>query len=249
VGLSIAAELDGGGGSRWHELAQAVPGRVSLFYAHGLRLASTFAARRGDGTLVRACADALASYAARFGAADALAALAHALGEGALLDGDPERAAAQFEQALELLREVDAPFDRAHVQSRAGVALAAAGHRQAGAEGLAGAYRTFRKLGARPFWLQVAADLAALGEPVDRRLGPRAAGEFGRGGLTRRELEILRLVAVGRTNPEIARELFLSPRTVEMHVRHMLAKLGCRSRTEAAGRAHELGLLQASAPH
>jgi DNA-binding NarL/FixJ family response regulator len=64
------------------------------------------------------------------------------------------------------------------------------------------------------------------------------------GALTRRELEILRLVAVGRTNREIAHQLYLSRRTVDMHVRTMLAKLGCRSRTEATGRAHELGLLE-----
>jgi DNA-binding CsgD family transcriptional regulator len=62
--------------------------------------------------------------------------------------------------------------------------------------------------------------------------------------LTRRELEILRLVAVGRTNREIAHRLFLSPRTIDMHVRNMLAKLSCRSRTEATGRAHELGLFE-----
>ena len=55
---------------------------------------------------------------------------------------------------------------------------------------------------------------------------------------------MVRLLALGRTNREIAHELFLSPRTVDMHVRNMLAKLGCRSRTEATGRAHELGLLE-----
>ena len=52
-----------------------------------------------------------------------------------------------------------------------------------------------------------------------------------------------RLVALGRTNREIARELFLSPRTVDMHVRNILRKLSCRTRTEAASRAAELGLL------
>ena len=70
------------------------------------------------------------------------------------------------------------------------------------------------------------------------------AGELEHAGLSRRELEVLRLVSVGRTNREIARELFLSPRTIDMHVRNVLTKLGCRSRTEATRRAVELGLLQ-----
>jgi DNA-binding NarL/FixJ family response regulator len=53
----------------------------------------------------------------------------------------------------------------------------------------------------------------------------------------------VRLIAVGRTNRDVAQELFLSPRTVDMHVRHILRKLDCHSRVEAAHRAHELGLL------
>jgi DNA-binding NarL/FixJ family response regulator len=78
----------------------------------------------------------------------------------------------------------------------------------------------------------------------DHRLGRRAAGQLEHAGLSRRELEVLRLVSVGRTNREIARELFLSPRTIDMHVRNVLTKLGCRSRTEATRRAVELGLLE-----
>jgi ATP/maltotriose-dependent transcriptional regulator MalT len=212
VGLALADELEGAGGSHWHKLVKSVPETLSLSYAQGLRLASTFAAQRRDAALVQACADALAAYAACIGTADVLAALAHALAEAALLEGNAEHAAEQFAQAQELLHEAGAPFDRAHTQVRAGVALAAAGEREAGIERVVDGYRTFRKLGARPFWLQAAAELDALGEPVDRRLGRRAAGDLERGGLTRRELEILRRVAVGRTNREIAHELFLSPR-------------------------------------
>jgi DNA-binding CsgD family transcriptional regulator len=61
--------------------------------------------------------------------------------------------------------------------------------------------------------------------------------------VSRREFGVLRLVSVGRTNREIAKALFVSPRTVDMHVSNLLMKLGCRSRTEATHRAAELGLL------
>jgi DNA-binding CsgD family transcriptional regulator len=82
-----------------------------------------------------------------------------------------------------------------------------------------------------------------LGESVSRRLGARAAADADGAGLSRRELEVVRLLSVGRTNREIAQDLFLSRRTVDMHVRNILRKLGCRSRVEAAHRAGELGLL------
>jgi DNA-binding NarL/FixJ family response regulator len=83
----------------------------------------------------------------------------------------------------------------------------------------------------------------ALGERAGRRLGRRTAAQLEQGGLTRREVEIVRMVAIGRTNREIARDLFVSPRIVEMHVRSILLKLDCRSRADAARRASELGLL------
>ena len=89
----------------------------------------------------------------------------------------------------------------------------------------------------------MAREVAGLGESVVHRLGVRAAAAADDGGLSRREREVVRLLAAGGTNREIAQELFLSPRTVDMHVRHILRKLDCHSRVEAAHRAHELGLL------
>ena len=141
-----------------------------------------------------------------------------------LLAGDAEEAARHFERAIGLLHEVAAPFETALTKLRAGPAFVAAGDRDVGVDCIVDAYRTFRRLGAQPFAARAAAVLKELGEPVDRRLGRRAAGELERGGLTRRELEVLRLVAVGRTNAEIATELVLSPRTIEMHVANALAK-------------------------
>jgi DNA-binding CsgD family transcriptional regulator len=245
-GLALVDELEGVESARWPGLVAHPIARMCSARSRGLRLAATFAARRRDHVMVYACADAAASWASRFGGAEPLTALAHVLGEVALLEGNPSSAAEQFGIALDRLAEVEAPFERALTQARAGTALIAAGERELGVERLGGAYGTFRRLRARPFANRTAADLEAAGERVDERLGRRAARDLQHGGLTRRELEIVRLVAVGRTNREIAHQLFLSPRTVDMHVRNVLTKLGCRSRTEATGRAHELGLIEAT---
>jgi DNA-binding NarL/FixJ family response regulator len=78
-------------------------------------------------------------------------------------------------------------------------------------EQLVAAYRTARRLGAKPLANQLAGALNALGERPVRRLGRRTAAQLENGGLTRREVEIVRMVATGRTDREIARELFLSP--------------------------------------
>ena len=211
-----------------------------------LRWASTFFAGQGAATDTRACAEALARIATRTGNPEALAALAHALGEAALLDNDREGAARQFVQALELLRKLEVPFERAQTQIRAGVVLAATQEREAGIAHLVNAYHTARKLGARPLAAQAAQELQNLGEQIDERLGRRAAGRLKRGGLTLRQLEVLRLIALGKTNKEIAGDLFLSPRTVDMHVGNILTRLDSRSRTEAVRRAGELDLLEGS---
>jgi DNA-binding CsgD family transcriptional regulator len=105
------------------------------------------------------------------------------------------------------------------------------------------AARAARRLGAIPLATAIAADLAAMGESVDRRLGRREALRLAHRGLTRRELDVLRLVAGGLTSREIGEALFISPRTVEMHVGSALSKLDCRTRAEATQRVASLGLL------
>ena len=209
----------------------------------GLRWAAAFYARRDDRGAAHACTEALTRISSETGHADALAALAHAIGERALADGDADVAAEQLGRAVQLHAGLDLPHERAEISLSAGVALAAAGERELALERLRDAYRTARRLGARPLAAEAAQEVGALGESVLKRLGRRAAAEANGGGLSGRELEVMRLVAVGHTNREIASRLFLSPRTVDMHVRSILRKLSCRSRVEAAHKAGELGLL------
>jgi DNA-binding NarL/FixJ family response regulator len=230
---------------RARDLIGRIADREERHYSvSALRWTTTMFARQGLKADVARSAELLSQTAAALGTAEAVAGLGHALGELALADEDAAGAAQQFTQALDLLSDVSVPYERAETELRAAIALAAAGERGLAIERLTSAYRTARRLGARPLAREAAEELAHLGEQVERRLGRRAAGELEHAGLSRREVEVLRLVSVGRTNREIAHELFLSPRTIDMHVRNLLTKLGCRSRTEATRRAVELGLLE-----
>jgi ATP/maltotriose-dependent transcriptional regulator MalT len=100
-----------------------------------------------------------------------------------------------------------------------------------------------RRLGAAPLEERVARRMRELGIAVPR--GPRISTRSNPLGLTRRQLEVLALVADGLTNAEIAERLVISPRTAEHHVSAVLSKLGAVTRREAARRATELGLVGA----
>jgi DNA-binding CsgD family transcriptional regulator len=86
--------------------------------------------------------------------------------------------------------------------------------------------------------------LSGPGDEGDHDEGERPADVGRRTGLTTRELEVLRLVAAGRSNREIASALFISPKTASVHVSNILGKLGTISRTEAAAKAHALRLFE-----
>ncbi|RAY15520.1 helix-turn-helix transcriptional regulator [Actinomadura craniellae] len=112
-----------------------------------------------------------------------------------------------------------------------GAAAALPGDRAGAAERLRRAAEVARQLGARPLGERIA--------ELSRRARPGSGTPLG---LTPRELEVLRLVAEGRANREIAAALFISAKTVSVHVSNMLAKLGVASRGEAAATAHRLRL-------
>ena len=144
-----------------------------------------------------------------------------------------------WRQAVEGWDRVGRPYEISWAQFRLAETLAA-NDRAAATACLASAARCARELSALPLLERV----ESLARRARINLEPSGAPEpSGPGPLTRREGEILRELATGRTNKEIARRLFLSPRTVDVHVSNVLAKLGASNRTEAVSLATRQGLL------
>lgn len=207
-----------------------------------MRWASSLFAGNGDTEDLRRAADALGRAAHLSGGAVAYSALAHALAEAAWSEGQPELAVKQFGIAAELLKDSRTPFEEASTRLRAGQVLAAVGQQDAALVHVMAAHRTARNLNAVALRRRAASTLQEWGQPPERR-GVRTPRNPLTAGLTQRQLEILRLVAMGRTDKATAQVLRLSPRTVEMHVGRILASLDSHSRAEAVAKAAELGLL------
>ena len=100
------------------------------------------------------------------------------------------------------------------------------------------------EIGAEPLLVeaQTLARRARVRLPEGSTATPAAERDVDSYGLTERELEVLQLVAAGRSNPQIAAELFISPKTASVHVSNIISKLNVTSRGEAAALAHRLGI-------
>ncbi|MGO2520321.1 MAG: LuxR C-terminal-related transcriptional regulator [Microbacterium sp.] len=151
--------------------------------------------------------------------------------------------------------EIVSPFERARVEALLGTAYATRGDRAAGMRHLRTARTLFSVAGANGWTHSVDERLARLGEQLSDVSGPPTAPIpvpadplwVCRGSweplLTERELSVAMLVADGRTNREIAERLFVSVRTVEVHIGRMFTKLGVRSRGELIALAHRTNQL------
>jgi DNA-binding NarL/FixJ family response regulator len=138
-----------------------------------------------------------------------------------------DEAAEHFAEALRLA--VDArPFDIARIQLLHGEFLRRERQRTAARKTLRAALEVFDRLRAEPWAERARAELRASGETARKR-DPSTVDQ-----LTPQELQIARFVAEGLSNKEVAAKLFLSPRTIDAHLRNVFAKLGVTSRTQLA---------------
>jgi DNA-binding NarL/FixJ family response regulator len=147
-----------------------------------------------------------------------------------------------WESAIEGRRALGRPYELGWVLHRAAIAHLAERRRDDGAAELVEAHAIAAELGAFP--------LRAATEALARRAGIGLEGvetaddAADRLGLTRREREVLALLAAGRSNRQIGDQLFMAESTAGVHVSHILGKLGVARRSEAAALAHRLGLRQ-----
>lgn len=179
----------------------------------------------GDIDAARAAADELAAIAARRDVAALRALAAQAQGAVLLAAGDARSALPALREALSVWQDVDSVYDIARSRTLIGLASRTLGDADTAKMELDAARAIFQQLGARP-------DLARI-EELRQARRPGAPG-----GLSAREIEVLRLVAAGKTNRQIASDLCISERTVERHVSNIFNKLDLPSRSAATAYAY-----------
>jgi DNA-binding CsgD family transcriptional regulator len=186
----------------------------------------TLAAR--DVAAARAAADELGAIAKTLDAPMLRAMAGHANGAVLLEEEDPRGALAELRPAAATWRELGAPYEGARVRALIAQACRTLGDRDSADLEIEAARTAFEQLGAAP----------ALAW-IDGLSGAPAKGS----GLTAREIEVLRLVAAGKTNRAIAEDLVLSQKTIDRHVSNIFTKLGISSRAAATAYAYEHDLV------
>jgi DNA-binding CsgD family transcriptional regulator/tetratricopeptide (TPR) repeat protein len=196
---------------------------------------------------IRRAAAVLAAPVQRFVAYRALVAAEHSRAVGGNQDhtdrdcpaGIPPAPAGHWRHAVDAWREAREPYPLAYALLRLAEACWAAGDRAAGGDAAREALTIAVSLGAAP----LVAGAAAVTRTARVSAAPPAPeDELARFGLTGREREVVFLVADGRSNPEIAKILFISAKTASVHVSNILAKLGVGGRVEAAALVNRLGV-------
>ena len=198
----------------WRERTRLLPAHVEILIA------------AGDLEGARGAAAELEESAARLDSEVVFAMAAHARGAVRLAEGDAASALEPLRRSFEIWSRLGAPYLAARVRELLGRACRDLGDEDGWRLETEAARAVYRELGAAP-------DLARLEAP------PRGEEKTRPHKLTARELQVLRLVAGGKTNKAIAAELFLSEKTVDRHLSNIFDKLGVSSRAAATAFAYE----------
>ena len=157
----------------------------------------------------------------------------HSLGAVLLAEGDGRNALTVLRLAWDAWRQLDVRYEAARVRVMIATACSMVGDEESAALELDAVRRVFGDLGAGP-------DLARVEHLIHARTGPTEHG------LSPRELQVLRLLATGKTNHAIAADLVIADKTVDRHVTNIFAKLGVSSRAAATAHAYDHHLLRGS---
>ena len=239
-----ALALDRGQPSEAAELAdrylRRFPDPSRIERSAGLEVAVRALTRLGERERAIEALGQLREIAAQARTRPLLAAVCSSEGTLAAADGDHDAARRSFEDALDLLTASDARFEAARVRLDLAAALSAVGRHDRARREIEAALAGFQELGADGESARAKSMLGKL-----RRTHatlPTDAVDTPLGELSKRELEVLGLVAEGLTNHDIAERLVLSEHTVNRHVANILRKLGLPSRAAAASLAGRHGL-------
>ena len=193
----------------------------------GLTTGALFFSDRGDTDAAGEFVAALRVIARDTANPEAEGAVALASGELQRRGGRARAAVTAFQRALSAFEQRELVIERIRVLARLGAAQRMLKKENEAAQAFAEARKRARRLGARALLMMID---ACEGAPV--KAAPGAAWS----GLSPRQRDVARQLQAGLTNKEIAAKLGLSVRTVDMHVAHVLSRLGCRTRAEAAGK-------------
>ncbi len=185
----------------------------------------------GDVAAARQAADELTAAVGRVEVPLLTAVALQATGAVLLADGEPQPALGSLRRACSAWQNISAPYEAARSRVLVAQACRALGDEDSAEMELDAARWVFKQLGAAPDLARV----ANLSTVPGRTAAP--------GGLTLREVQVLRLVATGASNRAIATELFLSEKTVARHVANIFVKLDLSSRAAATAYAYEHGLV------
>jgi ATP/maltotriose-dependent transcriptional regulator MalT len=184
----------------------------------------------GDIPAARAAAVELSQIAGVYDIPAQRASAGYALGRVLLAEGEARSALGALRHAWGVWQALDAPYESARSRVLIGLACRALGDEESAALELEVARRVFAELGAEPDLIRVE-QLAAK--------QPAAAAH----GLTPRELQVLRLLATGKTNHAIAADLVIADKTVDRHLTNIFTKLDVSSRAAATAYAYQHRLL------